>query len=232
MMNTKLALTYEGFLLAFAPLAGILISYFYQIGRYTFYNASFDLIELSTPKIIVASISVLMISSAYTISWLSTLRKDGRWKLPGIIGHILYNSILTASFWFRTDRTISGILASFLICVVVATVGTYWLQRTVTKWNDTDSLGGHIMGRYLCFVYIFFMFALLSAYSGYSNANTESHLAIFGSNSVVVGTFNGNFVTKGFDPQSGEIEKVTTTVVSPSGNVALHSIKIRLKHTD
>ncbi|WP_062351274.1 hypothetical protein [Pseudoxanthomonas mexicana] len=231
-MNTKSFLTYEGFLLAFAPLAGILISYFYQIGRYAFYDASFELIELSTPKIIVASISVLVVSSAYAISWLSNAREDGRWKLPGILGHVFYNAVLTVSFWFRTDRTGAEILLSLIICVVVGTIGTYWLQHTVMRWRDADGGGGRILSRYFCVVYLFFMFALLSAYSGYSNANSQRHLVIAGSSSVVVGTFNGSLVTKSFDQKSGVIEPDTTILVPIPERVALRNVEMRLRHAD
>ena len=230
MTSTKTFLTYEGFILALAPVAGVLSSYFYQVGRYTFYSVPYDLIELSTPRIIVASVSVLMISSVYAVSWLSNIREDGRWKLPGIIGHITYNSILTGAFWFRADGTVSEMIPVIILCITGTTVGTYWLQRTITRWTDRG--GGRILSRYLCAVYLFFVFALLAAYSGYSNASGDSHLAIVGSNSVVGGTFNGNIVTKGYEPKSGEIEADVTTIVSPSTDISLRTPRIRLKHPD
>ena len=228
MKNFSWASNYEGFLVALAPLLGLLAAYFYELGRYSYFDIPKDLLELSTPKVIAAVIGVASFLLIYTVSWLEDLRSiKTTSKTRLIIWHLIANAVLTAVFWLRPAISANETAVMGISSTVLFTIGTIWLHSVLTKLRSDPPKSVSIFHYVVLSFYIFSMFSFVSLLSGYLEAKGEKYwLSRAGHHQILVGTFNGQYILKEYDPKTLSLKKGQVTLSSPDGDITFYKLAV------
>jgi hypothetical protein len=229
MQKFKWLSTFEGTLLALIPALAVLIAYLYQVGCYIFLSVPFELVELNTPKIIVSIIALVFFFWFYGVVWVDnySLAQPKKWY-GLLLWHLFINSIMTGFFWFRPRSRLSSNLVTLAICLVLFTAGTLWLHRLLSSRARAKSAS---LLEYSAFVaYAIAIVFFVSVGAGISSeAKQTSRLALRSSNLIFVGTYNGQYILKQFDPKTRTIFKNGTILMPPEKLMILERRKIELK---
>jgi len=223
--------TFEGTLLALAPALAVLIAYLYQVGCYIFLGVPFEFVELNVQKIIVSIIALLFFFWFYGVILADnfSLAQPKKWYWL-LVWHLFINTIMTAIFWFQPRTTILSNLTTLAVCLTLFTVGTLWLHRLISFRAKEKSISLFEYSIFLTYAIVIVFF--VSVASGVnSEAKQTSRLTLKGSNLIFVGTFNGQYVVKAFDPKTKTLLK-DVTMLMPPDKLILERRKIVLKPQD
>ena len=228
MRQLRLLSTFEGTLIALVPAVAVLIAYLYQVGSYFYLGVPFELVELSTPKIIVSIIATVFFFWFYGVVWAENFSGPQPKKWYELVAwHLFINIIMTAVFWFRPRGDLFSNLATLFFCLVFFTAGTLWLQKLIRPpgTEKPTLLGWSAFVAYAAAVVLF-----VSVASGFnSEAKQTSRLVVKGSSLIFVGTYNGQYILKEFDPRTSTFDRESATLMPPDDLVGLERRKMRLK---
>lgn len=224
---------WEPYALAIAPLLGISIAFCKEVGRFLYLGVPFDLIELDTPKILVSTIGVLVVTSAYLAMWLDgvTKREGNAWT-EFIAQHVTMNAILSFAMIYRTEAAFLYQVLPVLLLSVWLTVMTLSARFIVLRAKASGSLLNIGYSPMLLSMLSIAMFATISGlvcYLGYSGErNVGSRLVVAKTHVAFVGMFSGQYVLKPFDPDTQRVLPGAISLQAPNGQLNLVEVPIRL----
>lgn len=133
---------YEGALLAAAPGVGIMLALLDQFGRFAFLDVPPSFIELSPSKVVIATVSVVVVAGSYATVWAEEIRGRRLVKRAELIAsHLFVNSTLACCLALtRTDGFLQR-LPSMAAIAAGLTVVTYWghmLKRRLQQASKGD----------------------------------------------------------------------------------------------
>lgn len=229
MQKLKWISTFEGTLIALVPATAVLIAYLYQVGCYMYLGIPFELVELSTPKIIISIIATVFFFWFFGVVWVESFSGPQPKKWYGVlIWHLFVNTILTAVFWFRPRTNLSSNLVTLAFCLTFFTAGTLWLHHLIR--SRAAGKPGSILWYSLFASYAILVVFFASVASGAnSEAKQTSRLVVKGSSRVFIGTYNGQYILKEFDPKTNVFTREGAILTPPDSSIVLERRKLRLK---
>lgn len=225
---------FEAALLAAAPGAGILLALLDQFGRYTFLGVPSSFIELSPGKVMIAAIGFLVVAGAYVTLWAEELRGRRLVTRTDIIGsHLFVNAILACSLALTPTSEILQRLPSIAAIAVGLTVVTYWghtLGRRIkqaTNGQETMPRPTNIAMFAICG--ILSIVAVVAGSSFNSERKLTRRLVVQGTDAILVGTYEGQYILKPFDRVSLSFVPGVVSLQTPNGKLNLQEVDLDLR---
>lgn len=218
MERLKAFAPFEATLLAAGPALAILVAYLYQFGSYGALGVPFELIELSTPKIIVSIIALTFFFWFYAVVWMENgvQLKPKTWQ--GLVGwHLLLNFFMSAMFWFRPYASLSGNLVAMVAFTGLLTSATLWGRWIFAKRKLTGR-SVSLLTRSTFFGYCTILVFLVSTASGMNSEYKQtSRLIVKGTSLAFIGSYAGQYILIPFDPKTLTLKDGSVTLMAPNG---------------
>lgn len=217
---------YEATLLAAAPALAILVAYLYQFGSYGALNVPFELIELSTPKIVVSIIYLTFFFWFYAVVWIESRALAEPQSRYGILSmHLLLNVLMSAVFWFRPYASLRGNLLALLFFTSLFTSASLWARWIVKKRKDTAQPIS-LLVRSTFIGYCALLICFVSVVSGMdSEYKQTSRLVVKDKNLAFIGSYGGQYILMPYDPKTLIIAKGPATLMNLDGSLELERRK-------
>lgn len=225
---------FEATLLAAAPGVGILLALLDQFGRFSFLGVPSSFIELSPSKVVVAAIGFLVVAGAYVTLWAEELRGRRLVTRTDIIGsHLFVNTILACSLALTPTGGVLQLLPSIAVIAVGLTVVTYWGHTLVRRIKQASNGHGTIPGpTNIATFAIFAVLSIVAVVAG-SSFNSERkltrRLVVQGTDAILVGTYEGQYILKPFDRVSLSLIPGAVSLQTPDGKLNLQEVDLDLR---
>ena len=219
---------YEKYVVALLPVFGIALTSVNQIGRLSFYEVPYELMELSTVGTLLSAIALTITSAAGLLSVAIAYTRDLQTWWHRAFHHIVLASMLTAPFWAKTLNLGTSVSwPTFIFIAALASAGymTESYYRSVKSGSDSTR---DLQERIEKAVHVVLMLGLLTLAGSFTHGYyyaRESPMRLFiqGTNDLVAGSFNGHLVIKRYDPLIGSIDKRRTALLSPNARLELET---------
>lgn len=205
--------------IALTPIIGTGLVLTDQIGRLLFYGVPPEFLELDAYKILLSSVSMLLMGSTIFYLGSTFYEQEDSSPLSRFFFHLLFATVVTAPFWlgdFEFGRPVSLPSVGFIFLTGVVLFGIErWLKR-----DKKEGVKEQISDWSLISFFGSLMVLAATITHGYLSERDRTSLTFLaGSNNAVVSRAGDLLIVKTYDPTTKAFDKDRTKLVSSEGAV-------------
>jgi len=199
---------------ALIPILGTGLVLMDQLGRFLFYGIPAELLEIDAYKVLVSSLSMIVVGCALLYAGASFYDPAGQKPAVRLVFHLGFAAALTSPFWAR-DVQFGARVSIPTVAFVLFTGGVFfsterWLRQHRTL-RGRERLSG--LGLICCLLTILvFLATLTHGYLGERDRTSFTFVA--GSNDAFVGRTGELLILKGYDPRTRCFVRARTKLVT------------------
>lgn len=211
---------------ALIPILGTGLVLMDQLGRFFFYGIPAELLELDAYKILISSLSMIIVGCALLYAGASFYEPAGQKPAVRLIFLLGFAAVLTSPFWLRDIRFRAPISIP-TVAFVLFTGGVLfcterWLRQHRTLFGR-ERLSG--LGLICCLLTILIFLATLT--HGYlTERNRTSFTFVTGSNDAFIARTGELLILKGYDPHTRCFVRTRTKLIAIESALTLEQRSI------